>query len=197
MFLRALLAYSPLPSVFEPLGGPRPLACAALQGQAKDLELLKDSGVYANIDGEPGDRIINYSIVGSNLATFDFLAPLTPREWISEVDYLGRGPLHRALEYPSSCVKGLLKRLLEIGADVHLRDFHGNDPGDVARICDIKAANGGPGGPKYPGNTRAYFEVLVLSGFDVYMDEDDTLWWSSVDTQNLPVGRRPGAILVD
>ncbi|KAL9036698.1 MAG: hypothetical protein Q9180_004148 [Flavoplaca navasiana] len=197
MFLRALLAYSPLPSVFEPSRGPRPLACAALEGQAKDLELLKDSGVYANVEGQPGDRIINHSIAGPNLATFDFLAPLTPREWISEVDHLGRGPLHRALEYPSSCVKGILKRLLEMGADVHLRDFHGNDPGDVARICDIKAANDWLWGPKYPGNTRAYFKVLVSSGFDVHIDEDDTLWWSSEDTQNLPAGGRPGTIPVD
>lgn len=168
-------------SVFNPPGGPRPLACAAMRGQAKDLKLFIDSGVYSNVLGQPGHRIINFSIVGSNLATFDFLAPLMPREWISEVDYLGRGPLHRALEYPSFHAKEMVKRLLDAGADVHPRDANGNDPGDTARICDIRAAENGHRDPRYPGNTRAYFDVLVSSGFDVHIDEDDVLWWSSED----------------
>ncbi|KAL8672203.1 MAG: hypothetical protein Q9168_003335 [Polycauliona sp. 1 TL-2023] len=117
--------------VFEPEGGPRPLVCAAMRGQANDLQLFMDSGLYPRIHGQPGDRIINYSIVGSNVATFDFLATLTPNEWINEVDYLGRGPLHRALEYPGFHTKEIVKRLLDAGADVHLKDANELQPTDT------------------------------------------------------------------
>ncbi|KAL8776935.1 MAG: hypothetical protein Q9213_008076 [Squamulea squamosa] len=178
-FLRILLAYSPMFSVFEPSEGPSPLACAAMRGQAKDLKLFMDSGVYMNIDGKPGDRLINHSLAGSNPATFDFLMPLTPKEWISELDYLGRGPLHRALEYPSHNAKEIVKRLLDAGADPHLRDVDGNDPGDTARICDVRAAKDGLQDLGYPSNFRAFFDALQSSGIDVQLGDDDSLWWPS------------------
>ncbi|KAL8727871.1 MAG: hypothetical protein Q9166_005748 [cf. Caloplaca sp. 2 TL-2023] len=187
-FLRILLAYSPMLSVFEPSGGLCPLACAAMRGHPKDLKLFMDSGIYMDIVGKPGDRIIDYSILGSNLATFDFLAPLMPREWITEVDYLGRGTLHRALQYHNFHAEAIVKRLLDAGADIHLQDIDGNNPGDVARICDIEAAQHGLREPGDPGNFRAYFDALILSGFDVDIDEEGNLWWPSKDATSRTSG---------
>ncbi|KAL8775221.1 MAG: hypothetical protein Q9209_000227 [Squamulea sp. 1 TL-2023] len=180
-FLRILLAYSPMSSVFEPSGDLRPLAWAAMRGHAKDIKLLMDSGVYVNVDGKPGNRTINYSIIGSNPATFDFLMPMTPKEWISELDYRGRGPLHKALEYQSYHANEIIKRLLDAGADPHLRDVEGNDPGDTARICDKQAAKDGLQDLGYPQNVRTYFDALLSCGIDVELDEDDNLWWPSED----------------
>lgn len=169
-----LLAYSPMPAMLESSGPVSPVSCAAMKGNIDDLRLLQNSGICSNLEGTAGDRLINYSIFGSNPATFDFLMPLTPSDWISEVDSRGRGPLHLALEYPSMHTREIVKRLLNAGADVFAKDEDGNDPGDLARICDDRAKD-----CDYVSysNLRAYCDALVSCGFEVELDEDGNLWW--------------------
>lgn len=177
--LRILLAYSPLASVLDASEPGGPFACAAMKGDARDLELLTLSGVRmgrcAYTSAMVASKVIKYSIFGTNIATFDYLVSSLPREWIDEVDPMGRGPLHLALEFSGHHVKEMVKRLLDAGADVHLRDLNGDAPGDVARICDAKAVYDGLS----PGNVRKYFGALKSRGFDVELDSENNLWWPS------------------
>lgn len=173
-FLEMLLAYAPLPAMIESSGPVSPVACAAMKGNVDDLRLLQSSGICSNLKGTAGDRLISYSIFGSNSATFDFFMPFTPSDWISEVDPRGRGPLHLALEYPSIHAREIVKRLLDAGADVFLKDENGNDPGDLARICDDRAKDCDC---VSSGNLRAYWDALISCGFEVELDEDGNLWW--------------------
>ncbi|KAL9577308.1 MAG: hypothetical protein Q9212_006448, partial [Teloschistes hypoglaucus] len=143
-----------------------------MKGDAKDLDVLIKHGAYQITNDTPGDRIIKYSIIGSNPDTFDFFAPLMPGGWVSEVDYRGRGPLHMALEYRSRDAKEIIQRLLRAGADVHLRDADGNDPGDLARVCDARGQHLGLQEPGSTNNSNAYFDALKSSGFDVELDEE-------------------------
>ncbi len=173
-FLEMLLAYSPMPAMIESSGPVSPVACAVMKGNIDDLRLLQNSGICSDLQGTAGDRLINYSIFGSNPATFDFLMPSTPRDWISEVDSRGRGPLHLALEYPSIHTREIVERLLNAGADVFAKDEDGNGPGDLARICDDRAKD------NYfvsSGNLRAYCDALISCGFEVELDVDGNLWW--------------------
>ncbi|KAL8637203.1 MAG: hypothetical protein Q9228_005504 [Teloschistes exilis] len=179
-FLKILLAYSPMPSTLDPCDGFGPLPCAAMKGNSQDLALLVKSGAYQSSNDTPGDRIIKYSIIGSNPDTFDFFAPLMPDGWVFEVDYRGRGPLHMALEYRSRHAKEITQRLLRAGADVHLRDADGNDPRDLARVCDARGRHLGLQEPGNTDNTNAYFDALRASGFDVELDEEGVMWWPSM-----------------
>ncbi|KAL8696283.1 MAG: hypothetical protein Q9201_007737 [Fulgogasparrea decipioides] len=175
---KILLSYSPIVSVLNAHEGiTSPLACAAMKGNAEDLELLLNSGV-SSIDNDTAEkRTIKYSIIGSNPSTFDFLVSFMPAGWVSEVDHQGSGPLHWAMTYPSVHTREIVQRLLNAGADVHLRDMDGEDPGGVARACDKEAEgfhslNGG-----LPRNLPAYYEALKSNAFNVELDENDDLWW--------------------
>ncbi|KAI4136773.1 MAG: hypothetical protein L6R39_007620, partial [Caloplaca ligustica] len=140
-----------------------------MRGTVDELQLLTNRAMCIKYKDIAGDRLIKYSIFGSNLATYDFLAPSMPSGWISEVDHRGRGPLHLLLEYPSRHVRDIVKRLLDDGADVFMKDADGNEPGDLARICDDRAKDCSCA--SY-GNLGAYFETLKLGGFNVVLDED-------------------------
>ena len=183
--LRILLAYSPLASVLDASEPGGPFACAAMKGDARDLELLTLSGVRmghcADTSAMVASKVIKYSIFGTNIATFDYLVSSLPREWIDEVDPMGRGPLHLALEFSGHHVKEMVKRLLDAGADVHLRDLNGYDAGEVARACDARAEHGGKRLSASPGNVRAYYEALISNGFEVELDRENRLWWPSRD----------------
>lgn len=176
-FLKVLLAYSPMPCILDPSDGFGAFACAAMRGNASDLETLMTCGAYQKAKDRAGDRIIKYSVIGSNPATYDFLEPFMPVGWVSEVDYRGRGPLHIALECPSPHAREIVQRLLHAGADVHLRAADGNDPGDLARICDARAESTNLGYCGVPGNYQAYFEALKSAGFEVELDDEGDLWW--------------------
>ncbi|KAL8662361.1 MAG: hypothetical protein Q9202_004756 [Teloschistes flavicans] len=188
-FIKILLAHSPMQSSLDPCDGFGPLPCAAMKGSAKDLEILMKNGAYQSTNDTPGDRIIKYSIIGSNPDTFDFFAPLMPEGWVFEVDYRGRGPLHMALEYRSCHAKEIVQRLLSAGADVHLRDADGNDPGDLARVCDARGRKLGLQKPHNMNNTVAYFEALTSSGLEVELDEEGVIWWpSNMETMQVDQG---------
>ncbi|KAI4245877.1 MAG: hypothetical protein L6R42_010079, partial [Xanthoria sp. 1 TBL-2021] len=175
-FLRLLLAYSPMPSIVDPSEPVGPFACAAMKGKVEDLELLIHTGVGMNYD-MVATRTVKYSIFGSNLATYEYLVPRLPPEWVHDVDQMGRGPLHIALEWCGYHVEEIVRSLIDAGADVHLIDLNGNDPGDVARICDARAAYDGLS----PGNVRKYFDALKSRGFGVELDQENNLWWPSQD----------------
>ncbi|KAL9001457.1 MAG: hypothetical protein Q9169_000032 [Polycauliona sp. 2 TL-2023] len=191
-FLRILLAYSPLASVLDASKPGGPFACAAMKGNAEELELLMSSGVRmedrANTNARIASQVIKYSILNANIATFDFLVSSLSREWIDEVDPLGRGYLHAALNFPSPHVKEIVKRLLDAGADVHLRNVHGYEPGDYARACDARTAHSGKWKPGVEGNVQAFCGALLLSGFDVEVDQDNRLWWPSQDHTGISGG---------
>lgn len=177
-FLRLLLAYSPIPAFCELTGPASPLACAAMRGSVDDLELLLSSELYAGKNVVVNDSIIRYSIIGSNMATFDFLLPLMPNHWVFEVNSRGQGPLHWALEYPTEAAGEVVKRLLSAGANAFLKDDDGNDPWDLARISDEKAKECDCA---YRRNLQACFNVLLTRGFDVELDEEGDLWWPCED----------------
>ncbi|KAL8649455.1 MAG: hypothetical protein Q9226_005572 [Calogaya cf. arnoldii] len=174
-FLRLLLAYSPMPSVFDPSEAVGPFACAAMRGKVEDLELLIHTGLGMNCNDMAATRTVKYSIFGSNLATYEYLVQRLPRGWVHDVDQMGRGPLHIALEWCGYHVEEIVRSLIDRGADVHLIDLNGNNPGDVARICDERAAYH----RKQPGNVRKYFDALRSCGFDVELGQDNNLWWAS------------------
>ncbi|KAL8732704.1 MAG: hypothetical protein Q9181_003872 [Wetmoreana brouardii] len=185
-FLEFLFAYSPLRSVINPSEGLSPLACAAIKGDAKDVEFLIKSGADLKQDDTAGDRTIKYSILGCNPFTYDFLEPFMPRGWVFEVDHRGRGPLHIALENATFPAENIVERLVKAGADVHLKDVDGNDPRDTARICDATMEEFGLSEPGSSRNVHAFFDALISSGFDVGLDDDGELWWPSEDR-----GRQP------
>ncbi|KAL8964704.1 MAG: hypothetical protein Q9183_004269, partial [Haloplaca sp. 2 TL-2023] len=178
-FLKILLAYSPMASILDPPDGFGPLTCVALRGTTEELEILLNNGAYQEENDSVGDRIIRHSVIGCNIATYDMLLPLMPLEWISEADCRGKGPLHLALEYPNAHTAGRVWRLILAGADVHQKDADGCEPGDVARICDQRAATVDSQLPGLPGNFRAYFETLRSMGIDVELDDEGDLWWPS------------------
>ncbi|KAL8853128.1 MAG: hypothetical protein Q9221_002010 [Calogaya cf. arnoldii] len=174
-FLKLLLAYSPMPSVFDLSEAVGPFACAAMKGKVEDLELLIHTGLGMNCNDRAATRTVKYSIFGSNLATYEYLVPRLPRGWVHDVDQMGRGPLHIALEWSGDHVEEIVRSLIDRGADVHLIDLNGNNPGDVARIRDEGAAFD----LKHPGNVQKYFYALRSYSFDVELDQDDNLWWQS------------------
>lgn len=173
-FLKMFLAYSPLLGLCESSGPVSPRACAAMTGNVDELRFLKNSGICTDLEGTPGDRLIRYSIFGSNVATYDFLVQFMPRDWISEVDSRGRGPLHLALEYSRLPARETVKRLLHAGVDVFAKDEDGNDPGDLARICDERSKEGDSVSYRF---LRAYFDALISCGYKVELDQDGNLWW--------------------
>ncbi|KAL8800623.1 MAG: hypothetical protein Q9182_005036 [Xanthomendoza sp. 2 TL-2023] len=179
-FLRVLFAYLPMTNIVDPSEPVGPLACAAMKGNVEDLELLTRTGVCMRNSIMVAKTIINLSILASNIQTYDYAVPLLPVGWINEVDDLGRGRLHMALKYRlGKHAREIVKRLLDAGADVHLRDIDGNDPGNVAHDCDKEARSDGLLEPGAPGNVQLYFDALTASGFDVELDEEDNLWWPS------------------
>ncbi|KAL8693183.1 MAG: hypothetical protein Q9224_003802 [Gallowayella concinna] len=181
-FLKILLAHSPMRGVLDPYGPLSPFLYAARVGSVEDLEMLTGACMCMNDTSMVGKMLIKYSIFGSNLATYNYLVPLLPPEWINEVDDSGRGPLHIALEYHfGHNGREVVKRLLDAGADIHLRDINNKSPGDVACIYDAEARSGGMFEPGASGHVGVYFDALIASGFDVELDGDDTLWWPSRD----------------
>ncbi|KAI4250574.1 MAG: hypothetical protein L6R40_000174 [Gallowayella cf. fulva] len=180
-FLKILLAYWPMPNALDLDGPVGPLACAAMKGSVEDLDLLMHTGVCVSNTAMIAKKIIKYSMLGSNLATSDYLMPLLPSGWINQTDQRGRGPLHVTLLCLGFHIKEIAQRLLVAGANVHLRDMDGNDPGDVARICDEQALSDGILQPASSGNVRAYYDALITEGFDVELDRDGILWWPSYD----------------
>lgn len=176
-FLKLLLAYSPMSSIFDPTAPIGPLACAAMKGNVEDLELLLHTGIGWNGYDTSESNIVIYSIIGSNLATYEYLLPRLPRDWIHDVDQMGRGPLHMAVKWCGYNVEEIVKSLIDAGADVHLTDHSGNNPGDVARICDAQAVYDGLS----PGNVQKYFRALKSRGYDIELDQDNVLWWPSQD----------------
>ncbi|KAL8676853.1 MAG: hypothetical protein Q9186_006660 [Xanthomendoza sp. 1 TL-2023] len=181
-FLKILLAHSPMRGVLDPYGPSSPFLYAARVGSVEDLEMLTGACMCMNDTSMVGKMLIKYSIFGSNLATYNYLVPLLPPEWINEVDDSGRGPLHIALEYHfGHNGREVVKRLLDAGADIHLRDINDKSPGDVACIYDAEARSGGMFEPGASGHVGIYFDALIASGFDVELDGDDTLWWPSRD----------------
>lgn len=150
----------------EPLG---PFACAALKGKAEDLELLIHTGGGMDC-GMAAFTAIKYSIFGSNLATYEYLVPRLPPQWVHKVDQMGRGPFHIALEWCGYHVGEIVGSLIDAGADVHLIDLNGDAPRDVARICDARVVYDGLS----PGNVRKYFGALKSRGFDVELDQKTT-----------------------
>ncbi|KAL8691360.1 MAG: hypothetical protein Q9218_003404 [Villophora microphyllina] len=175
--LMVLLAYSPLPSVFARCENISPLGSAAINGNADDLKLLITSGASLADYEIAGDRLIRYSIFGCNPATYDFLEPLMPQGWVSEVDQLGVGALEIALSYPSGHVEDIVRRLVKTGADVHSRAADGKSLCDIARECDKSAESRGLSEPGSSSNTRAYFNALLSSGFDVELNAEGEIWW--------------------
>lgn len=173
-FLRLLLAYSPMAGIVDPSEPLGPFACAAMKGKAEDLELLIHTGGGMDCD-MAAFTAIKHSIFGSNLATYEYLVPRLPPQWVHKVDQMGRGPLHIALEWCGYHVEEIVGSLIDAGADVHLKDLNGNAPGDVVRICDARAAYD----DLSPGNVRKYFGALKSRGFDVELDSENNLWWPS------------------
>lgn len=187
--------------MFEANGPVGPLACAAMKGKADELQLLLNSAICNSDRGMVGDRLIDYSIFGSNPGTHDFLVPFMPSDWVSKTDARGRGPLHLALEYTGAHTQEIVKRLLEAGADVFARDVDDNDAGELARVCDdnariVRDAESDDSGDLalicendkaktlgiiFDNNVRAYFNALLSSGFGVELGEDGCLWWSTND----------------
>ncbi|KAL8882625.1 MAG: hypothetical protein Q9192_007551, partial [Flavoplaca navasiana] len=176
-FLKLLLAYSPMSSIFDPTAPIGPFACAAMKGKVEDLELLSRTGTGWNSHDRCESSIVKYSIFGSNLATYEYLLRRLPRDWIHDVDQMGRGPLHIVLQWCGYNVEEIVKSLIDAGADVHLTDLNGNNPGDVARICDARAVDDGLSS----GNVQKFFRALKSRGFDIELDQDNVLWWPSQD----------------
>ncbi|KAL8976443.1 MAG: hypothetical protein Q9205_007547 [Flavoplaca limonia] len=174
-FLNLLLAHSPMSSIFDPTAPIGPFACAAMKGKVEDLELLSRTGTGRNGHDSCEGSIVKYSIIGSNLATYEYLLRRLPRDWVHDVDQMGRGPLHLALQWCGDNVEEIVKSLIDAGADVHLTDLNGNNPGDVARICDARAIDDGLSS----GNVQKYFRALKFCGFDIELDQDNILWWPS------------------
>ena len=171
-----------MPSVLDPSERFGPFALAAMKGKVEDLELLTHSGTTrAKLDQCPTIAVglVNSSIFGSNFATYKYLSSRLPQDWVHKIDHMGRGPLHLALEWCGDHVRDIVMSLIDTGADVHLRDLNGDDPGDVARVCDARALLAGS--CRAPGNVGAYFDALKVSGFDVELDQDENIWWPSQD----------------
>ena len=164
-------------NIFDPMVPIGPFACAAMKGKVEDLELLMRTRVKWNTHDACESSIVKYSIIGSNLATYEYLLPRLPRDWIHDVDQMGRRPLHIALEWCGYNVEHIVKSLIDAGADVHLTDLSGNNPGDVAHICDARAVYDGLSS----GNVQKYFRALKSCGFDIELDQDNILWWPSQD----------------
>ncbi|KAL8872463.1 MAG: hypothetical protein Q9174_001907, partial [Haloplaca sp. 1 TL-2023] len=180
--MKVLLTYSPIASILDPPNGFGPLSCAALRGTVEEMEILMHAGAYQEKNDSAGDRIIRYSVIGCNTATYDLLLPLMPPGWISELDQRGRGMLHLALEYPNANIVEMVQRLLLAGADVHQKDAEGREPGDLARICDQRAIAADSQLPGVPSNFAAYFEGLRSFGINGELDDDGNLRWPSEDT---------------
>ena len=176
-FLNLLLAHSPMSSIFDPTAPIGPFACAAMKGKVEDLELLMRTGTGWNSYDGCESSIVKYSMFGSNLATYEYLVRRLPRDWIHDVDQMGRGPLHIALQRCGCNVEEMVKSLIDAGADVHLTDLNGNNPGDVARICDSRAVDIGLSS----GNVQKFFRALKSRGFDIEVDQDNVLWWPPQD----------------
>ncbi|KAL9580782.1 MAG: hypothetical protein Q9203_006161 [Teloschistes exilis] len=175
-FLQTFLAYSPLPIVFGKLET-SPLVSAAINGSADDLNFLIASSASLTGVDFVAERLIEYSIFGYNTATYDYLEPLMPRSWTSEVDDLGKGPLHRALSFPCSYMKDMVGRLVRTGVDVHSRTVDGSSLWDYAKICDKSAESRGRSEPGSSKSSRAYLNALLSEGLDVEVDSEGDLWW--------------------
>lgn len=177
-FLQTFLAYSPLPIAFGKLET-SPLVSAAINGSVDDLSFLIASSASLTGFDFVGERLIQYSIFGYNTATYDYLEPLMPRGWTSEVDDLGKGPLHRALSFPCSYMKDMVGRLVRTGVDVHSRTVDGSSLWEFAKTCDKSAESLGRSEPGSSKSSRAYLDALLSKGLDVEVDSEGDLWWPS------------------
>ncbi|KAL8948159.1 MAG: hypothetical protein Q9222_005624 [Ikaeria aurantiellina] len=182
--LRILLAYTPMTYIFDPSNRSGPIRSSFIHGTIKDLELLIDSGTArAEYNLSPLNIIKHNSFLISNLEFFDYFAHLLPQHWALQVDEQGQGPLHQALYKCQIGLGNYLERLVRFGADVHLRDNEGYDPGDRARYYgNLIKKNASPRYQHvWPGALQAYFNALRSNGYDVELGTEDELWWPTME----------------
>ena len=176
-FLKAMLAYSPLPIRSNDDESWNPAFQVATQGSASDMELLIHLGANIHDLDISGNNIMKYFIMGSNVETFDYLVGHMPAEWIHRRDYQGRTALHHVFYLPNPFADAIAERLIKSGADIHAKDDKGLSVGDMARDTDRFFKGHRVWKTGTCQNFDAWLKTLRSLGYDVEVDDEGDLIW--------------------
>ena len=193
-FVRAMSAIMPLADQLENYGSINPLHHVAVQGRAEDLQMMIKFGADIHRLDDSGSRIIKHCLLLSNVRTYDYLAPLMPRNWMNETDSRGRTLLHYVFErcvVDAKAKVAIVERMLTAGADPHVRDDRGNLPQDIARHVDLsldlktRRVNAAAGVTEIADceNISVYLKALKACKYLVDIDDDGDMYWPAPEGQ--------------
>ena len=191
-FIQFLLAYSVLAYTADNEDLKCPICAAALYGSGDEIELLVKGGASLR----NAEQALRETVRYSNVSAYDYLVSRVARPWINELDSRGQTPLTSVFSFKPvhlAARVGMIKRLLDAGADVHLRDGDGFLPEEMAqreqRWClkDYPPSKGWR--PESAGGNMAvdaYVEALRSSHYDVSVDDECGIFWPANDEGAVP-----------
>ena len=194
-FVKLLLSNSVLCYTAEDERVECSVCAAAPYGSEDEIKLLVKSGASLR----NAERALRESIRYSNLSTYDYLVRQVRSSWVNEMDSEGKTPLTSVFSFqpvPYSARVGMIKRLLDAGANVHLRDQNGTLPEYIASREQTCYKKDYPRSWQYEGKgglaVEAYIEALRLSGYDVSVDDEGDFLWPAEDKSAFPVQQHRG-----